>query len=247
MTKRKMKETTLEEPESQELIDSSHGPATERDHNSPTPDIEAKIMEALRKKKPAHYNSEYGLEMPSLTEEEAKSFMPPRQKLLLESYNSGKVSCTTQEALQTALEKEISFIKRDLEETRADVKSREKNLQEIRTEADIKRRGWYYSSVKDYRDHENGIIAWQQKHIASALQSLQNIAALKSKYSLLMEDLAAGYVPSHANEEIAWVQKPHGFGNCKGVGKFVAPYQIRCTKCDTEVRLWEWGVDYDVG
>ena len=39
-------------------------------------------------------------------------------------------------------------------------------------------------------------------------------------------------------------QFPH---TCGGIGEFAGPYHIFCTGCDTEVKLWEHGVDYDLG
>lgn len=54
----------------------------------------------------------------------------------------------------------------------------------------------------------------------------------------------------------AWVQKKQGeymvfcyepHPNCGGVQEGVGPYHLRCSKCGVEVRLWEHGIDYDVG
>jgi len=41
------------------------------------------------------------------------------------------------------------------------------------------------------------------------------------------------------------VYPPHSCG--KGRGQHAGPYHIRCTGCSEEVKLWEFGVDYDVG
>lgn len=49
-------------------------------------------------------------------------------------------------------------------------------------------------------------------------------------------------------EWYAWMvhcYEPHP--NCGGRQEFVAPYHIRCSKCGVEVRMWEHGIDYDVG
>jgi hypothetical protein len=37
---------------------------------------------------------------------------------------------------------------------------------------------------------------------------------------------------------------PH---SCGGFGTFAAAYEIACTRCSERVRLWEHGVDYDIG
>lgn len=52
-----------------------------------------------------------------------------------------------------------------------------------------------------------------------------------------------------------WIQRPwqafiecrEPHADCGGVQVFVAPYHFACSVCDTEVRLWEHGVDYDIG
>lgn len=40
------------------------------------------------------------------------------------------------------------------------------------------------------------------------------------------------------------MQKPH---TCGGFGSFLGPYHVGCTKCPEEVKLWEFGIDYDIG
>lgn len=52
-----------------------------------------------------------------------------------------------------------------------------------------------------------------------------------------------------------WVQRPwldciefrEPHAGCGGTQVFVGPYHFACTNCDTEVRLWEHGIDYDIG
>lgn len=34
---------------------------------------------------------------------------------------------------------------------------------------------------------------------------------------------------------------------CGGIQRHLGPYHFGCTGCDTEVKLWEHGIDYDVG
>ena len=41
------------------------------------------------------------------------------------------------------------------------------------------------------------------------------------------------------------VYEPHP--DCGGIQVFVGPYHFMCSKCGAEVRLWEHGVDYDIG
>lgn len=42
-----------------------------------------------------------------------------------------------------------------------------------------------------------------------------------------------------------FLYEPHSCG--KGHAYDYAPYHIKCTGCSTEIKLWEHGVDYDVG
>jgi hypothetical protein len=57
-----------------------------------------------------------------------------------------------------------------------------------------------------------------------------------------------GYVPTEEwRDGKAYVQKPHGYKGCQSRVEYVGPYHMRCNKCGAEVKLWEWGVDYDVG
>ena len=49
---------------------------------------------------------------------------------------------------------------------------------------------------------------------------------------------------------MVWCQRPHLTSNgkrCTGRVIQVAPYHILCQRCGVEVKLWEYGVDYDVG
>lgn len=41
------------------------------------------------------------------------------------------------------------------------------------------------------------------------------------------------------------LQKPHV--PCGGFGRLLTPYHIICSRCKEEVKLWEFGVDYDIG
>lgn len=44
---------------------------------------------------------------------------------------------------------------------------------------------------------------------------------------------------------MAHYHEPHP--GCGGIKVGVGPYHFKCSKCGTEVRLWEHGIDYDVG
>ena len=85
------------------------------------------------------------------------------------------------------------------------------------------------------------------------------------KRKSLEEYLAGGYIiqertaPSTPSESMnAWgkwvktkttydLRKLHNYKGCKGHGTLYSPYHVECTGCHTEIRFWEWGVDYDLG
>lgn len=52
----------------------------------------------------------------------------------------------------------------------------------------------------------------------------------------------------HGKTWAAWMThlaEPHP--NCGGIQVQIGPYHLACSQCDTEIRLWEHGIDYDVG
>lgn len=76
------------------------------------------------------------------------------------------------------------------------------------------------------------------------------------------EEWIADYAASQAKTPLAtdppfdsWVWRPGDAyrviacqpHECGGIQHFLGPYHFGCTGCDTEVRLWEHGIDYDVG
>lgn len=61
-------------------------------------------------------------------------------------------------------------------------------------------------------------------------------------------DLVARSMTDKYGTWYAWMvhcKEPHP--NCGGIQVDVAPYHLRCSKCGVEVRLWEHGIDYDIG
>lgn len=44
-----------------------------------------------------------------------------------------------------------------------------------------------------------------------------------------------------------WLVECREMHECGGVQVFAGPYHFVCSGCDTEVRLWEHGIDYDIG
>jgi hypothetical protein len=51
------------------------------------------------------------------------------------------------------------------------------------------------------------------------------------------------FAPGFKHENIE-VQKPH---ECGGFAYFAGAYHIKCNKCACEIKMWEHGIDYDVG
>jgi len=251
------------EKEIEALIDKAHGPFIgPLDKNSPTPEIEAEIQKLLAQKGKVKYDKEYGLIVPSLTVEEARRFMPPRLQSLLDSYSSGRFVYLSKDLMRQDFEKKIDYCRRKIEQAQEKIREVEKNLNEIKSLEDIKKRGWLYESYEEFVNRSKAIIKDAKKDIQAYEEAIKHMEktgrpltdfsiqdgklVIKHEGLTLEEAKRQGYIPvgKPFMGKLIWVQKPH---DCGGYGYFFRPYHIKCSKCDAEVRLWEWGVDYDVG
>jgi len=93
---------------------------------------------------------------------------------------------------------------------------------------------------------------------ASREQALQALAASRPDDHEFLADYRrrAEAEPLATDEPYCnWIQEPWRHGKvhcyepheCGGKQVFVEPYHFACSGCDTHVRLWEHGVDYDLG
>ena len=74
--------------------------------------------------------------------------------------------------------------------------------------------------------------------------SLEAMAERMLQYPLLSAvELQVLTVP-HGEHQV-YVFPPHP--GCGGRPRYLAPYYIGCTGCSVEIKLWEHGIDYDVG
>lgn len=73
---------------------------------------------------------------------------------------------------------------------------------------------------------------------------IANYAAREAKLPIATDEPYASWVwrPGDAYRVICF--EPH---ECGGIREFLGPYHFGCSGCDTEVKLWEHGIDYDVG
>jgi hypothetical protein len=249
-----VKEGLNQDDEIDELIDRVHGPHVERDKNSPDPATEAKIQKAIEAKGKAHYDKEFGLEVPGLTEEEARAFMPERLRALLDSLHSCKYAYTSQAALDAARTEEKKQLKKDLRECRAEAEKLRRELNAAKTEDERRDLlGEIEDCETEIRNHEKLLKLYDEETDCTFdFSFVQEEVVIEDRKRVLERELTDGYimVPDEQLErEFGEVelQKPHGYRGCNGVGRWADPYHVKCTKCDTEVRLWEWGVDYDIG
>ena len=238
-----------------ELIDRAHGPHVDRDKNSPDPATEAKIQKAIEAKGKTRYDKEFGLEVPSLTEEEAREFMPERLRSLLDSLDSYKCAYISQAALDVARAEEKGQLKKDLRENRAEAKKLRRKLNGAKTEDERRSLLWEIEYCEtEIRNHEKVLKLYDEETDCTFDFSFVEGegVVIESRKHILECELTDSYIIV-PNEELerefgeVELQKPHGYCGCNGVGKYANPYHVKCTKCDTEVRLWEWGVDYDIG
>lgn len=61
----------------------------------------------------------------------------------------------------------------------------------------------------------------------------------------LLSDFPGWIVTPWINKYMVYVYEPHP--GCGGRQIFRGPYHYACSGCDVEVKLWEHGVDYDIG
>lgn len=73
---------------------------------------------------------------------------------------------------------------------------------------------------------------------------LADYRAQMEKKPIATDEPYCGWVQSPWNAFIE-CREPHA--ECGGTQVMVEPYHFACTRCDTHVRLWEHGIDYDIG
>jgi len=170
--------------------------------------------------KVCYYDEELGVLKHENSIDMAKSKMTTSEKSLYESYESyihGVMRKKTREKVKAYL---IGLVKED------------------------KEWGWRLGcslySRKKYKTKEEVADAW----IGSG--NLEDY--LKAGYAIKRSrtEENKGTLFENFNSRIVTydLQRPH---TCGGFAEYVAPYHIACSKCEEEIRLWEFGVDYDVG
>jgi len=228
-----------------------HEPPTPLDKDSPSREIEIKIQEAIRRKGRATYSKEYGATFPSLTVEEAKKFMPPSKRSIIDSYESGKFAYINEKDLRIAIKNEMERIKRKIRQERHEI---ETLTDKLKHESNPKKKTILKRSLakhKNYVKEYQFILNYYKNHKNAVLDfRLTGTGKPKivKKETFLNITLKEGYIPVHKRKilgrEMVWVQKPTLSG---GYAQYIGPYHLRDSKTGEEVRLWEWGVDYDVG
>lgn len=73
---------------------------------------------------------------------------------------------------------------------------------------------------------------------------IANYAASQARTPIATEEPYASWIWRASDAYRVICYEPH---ECGGTREFLGPYHFGCTGCDTEVMLWEHGIDYDVG
>lgn len=215
--------------------------------------------------KTCYYSKEVGAVTHENSQKGVLQQMTPSQRSLFNSYASGRLAYTSKEALQKAIQDKIQYLTSQLEHKKEELARNLKEFSEINSMQDIKQRGWGWKSIDHYREIQSDIIKKNRIYVP-AYEKLREIQkSLKDaviefhitpkvpegfrieRYIKTVEDSKKdGFLVSSTSpfEGAVRVQLPH---SCGGFGTFFGPYHTGCTKCNEEVKLWEFGVDYDIG
>lgn len=77
---------------------------------------------------------------------------------------------------------------------------------------------------------------------------IANFARQNEQKPLATDEAYSGWIRESAGAFDTWMvhlYEPHP--GCGGTQDGVGPYHLRCGKCGVEVKLWEFGIDYDIG
>ncbi len=176
--------------------------------------------------KECYYDSNVGSVTHQNSPQSVRAQMSPSQRSLYDSYNSMKSVYSSEAALQFALRKAIERLEDKINNPRA---------------------------ILAFSDERKIVLAAQLKTTDRILKYGLDPKAPGGVYFLPDQDettldaaLKEGYVKVREGiGDHVTVQFPHEV--CGGVGVFFGPYHIGCSKCAEEIKLWEFGVDYDVG
>ena len=225
--------------------------------------------------KVCYYDPELGAMVHENSMEVAMALMTPSQRSLLESYDSGKYAYVSKEKLKEDIERAVlrAHIRiRELEDEIKELEARLRDLMNIKTEEEwvryrvkigivlMIRLEPYIDHIKRWLDAKRRNITAFRKYIEMQMAEPEALldymikgdaVIINNRLTMLDEAEDEGYFVVYPDQlekpflgKMVWVQKPH---LCGGFGRFIAPYHIGCTKCNEEVRLWEFGIDYDVG
>lgn len=168
-----------------------------------------------------YYDSEMGAMHHENSMESFFSKLTESQKILYESYHSFK-SKVYDKISENKMRKRISkLIKLDGKENSWVV-------------------GNCYYSLDNFKTKTEAVEAWlEDRKGLSKLLGNGYIVLRKYVQKETKGSLGEGlFITSYA------IQKPH---TCGGFGRFAGPYHIECSGCNEEIKMWEYGIDYDIG
>ncbi len=250
------------------LLSRTKGPITPLDPDSPSPEIESKIQDTLAKKGKPKYDKEIGLQTVQLSMVEALQFMPESKRDILRSNESLKHVLINSVKLEEAIKEDEKRIQDKIQEANMEQKKYEAELASHKTLKDLKREGWSWQSYEAYEQNIKALIQHRKDDATSYMKLLDMYSKdrsatldyilegngqvrIRNRGTTLDQARKDGYVVVYPKElenpfmdKYVTVQKPTKSG---GLGVFVGPYHFKDSKTGEEVRLWEWGIDYDVG
>ncbi len=201
---------------------------SEMDYRTKPNDEEKKqILALLKSKGVPHYDREIGFTYPSLTEKEARSFMPPYARSILDSYNSMTFHVYWEE-------------------------DRQKILQYIREHPPVVERAEYNMGWRIGIVMYTSATSPQE----AIKEYIENNMAPKSLEEYLKEGYKVSYVdpPEELKPDNPYsifysvkyytVQKPTLAG---GLAELISPYRLYDPATGAVLFLPDWGVDYDIG
>jgi len=175
--------------------------------------------------KMCYYDSDIGAVTHQNSMEAAKSQMTQSQRSLVESYES---------AVYSVMHNDLCNV----------VKAYLKRIAKVENETLLgkswKIGGCLYPMGK-YKTREEAAEAWIGSKRCLENYLSQGCKIIRSrredKEDTIFEDFEFDIITYD-------VQKPHC---CGGFAKYADPYHIKCSGCDEEVKLWEFGIHYDIG
>jgi len=172
--------------------------------------------------KTCYYSSEIGAVIHQNSDEDAKRLMTESQRSLIKSYDSYRCGVMSEKTCDEIKAYLIKLVKK------------------IGTDWEI---GNMLFSQGKYNNPEQVAEAWignkrsLEKYLSEGYEILKEEIFVKTSFRQIYDHFKGKIIQYE-------MRIPH---TCGGYGKYLGPYHIGCSGCKEEVKLWEFGIDYDIG